>query len=162
MFIVDFIKSYFESKKRMKRLDDFAKSLGTTSTLPNVIVDAEFLERLSSVDDDSVDWVEVDIKNFSLTPGGKYIIEGEHSGEQFRKEVLQPILDSGNNIIVNLDAALGFTSSFLEEAFGGLVRHYVNVGIDISDRVRIESPSRPTRAEKALCYFDAELDKAGL
>lgn len=65
-------------------------------------------------------------RQFSRTPGPRYIDEGEFSGELFRNEVLAPLvkqaLESGAELHVNLDGTAGYGTSFLEEAFGGLVR----------------------------------------
>lgn len=67
--------------------------------------------------------------DFSPFAAGRFISDGPWSGEKFRTEVLKPALMSGKKICVNLDGTLGLGSSFLEEAFGGLVR---KEGFDIS------------------------------
>lgn len=59
---------------------------------------------------------------FSRFPVGRYLADGNSNGQKFREEVLVPALAAYENIIVELDDALGYGSSFLEEAFGGLVR----------------------------------------
>ena len=61
-------------------------------------------------------------KAFSRFPAGRYAKDGPASGEEYREKVLLPLLDSGVTIQVELDDALGYGSSFLEEAFGGIVR----------------------------------------
>lgn len=62
-------------------------------------------------------------KTFSRFPAGRYEKDGPASGEEFRKNVLIPLLNSDVAVIrIELDDALGYGSSFLEEAFGGLVR----------------------------------------
>lgn len=61
-------------------------------------------------------------RQFSETPAGRYVSDGPASGQRFREEVLLPALRAGKNISIDLDGAVGFGSSFLEEAFGGLVR----------------------------------------
>jgi hypothetical protein len=63
------------------------------------------------------------INNFSENPSGRYRTDGPNSGQRFREEVLAPALESNESVTVDLDGALGFGSSFLEEAFGGLVRN---------------------------------------
>ena len=59
-------------------------------------------------------------------PGGRYISDGPFSGEAFRDEILLPALlasiATGQRLQVVLDGVPGYGSSFLEEAFGGLVR----------------------------------------
>lgn len=61
-------------------------------------------------------------KDFSPYPAGRYHDDGPFSGEKFRDEYLRPVLESGEKAVINLDGARGYGSSFLEEAFGGLVR----------------------------------------
>lgn len=73
---------------------------------------------------------ELEIKiarDFSRYPGGRYRADGKYSGEEFRDDVLVPLLldakRQNKSITVELDGAAGYPSSFLEEAFGGLVRN---------------------------------------
>ena len=65
---------------------------------------------------------------FSRTPGARFRYEGADSGEQFREELLEPRYKEaiGNNdkLIIDLDGGYGYSTSFLEEAFGGLAREY--------------------------------------
>lgn len=72
-------------------------------------------------------------KDFSDTPGGRYINEGEFSGELFRKQLLasryQEALDLGEKLIIDFDGCFGYATSFLEESFGGLVRERGEKGI---------------------------------
>lgn len=72
-------------------------------------------------------------KDFSDTPGGRYKAEGEFSGELFRDEYLFPKLEESEKnselLIINFDNCFGFATSFLEEAFGGLVRKYKKKGV---------------------------------
>lgn len=65
-------------------------------------------------------------ESFSRYPGGRYREDGDFSGEEFRETVLVPALKDAraarHRVLVELDGAAGYPSSFLEEAFGGLVR----------------------------------------
>ena len=67
-------------------------------------------------------------KEFSITPGPRYAVEGDHSGETFVNEFFERVfldaLEKKCKIIVNLDGTLGYGTSFLEEVFGGLTRKY--------------------------------------
>jgi hypothetical protein len=60
------------------------------------------------------------------SPGFRLVKDGPNSGEWFRNSVLSPMLraaiDDGSKLTVELDGVAGYGSSFLEEAFGGLVR----------------------------------------
>lgn len=73
--------------------------------------------------------VKINIANdFSEVPGGRFIKEGNHSGELFRDELLikkYTQVEKDKDILeINFDGTYGFGTSFLEEAFGGLVRKY--------------------------------------
>lgn len=57
---------------------------------------------------------------------GGFVKEGEFSGELFRDKILYPKLMEAkeDKLIVDFDGCYGYGTSFLEEAFGGLVREY--------------------------------------
>jgi hypothetical protein len=59
---------------------------------------------------------------FSRYPAGRFVQDGPYSGELFRRKFLEPALKAAEKIVVEMDGARGYGSSFLEEAFGGLVR----------------------------------------
>lgn len=63
-------------------------------------------------------------RDFSKTPFGRFVSDSPYSAEKFRKDFLVPALKTGDQeIVVDFNGiALGVGSSFLEEAFGGLVR----------------------------------------
>ena len=61
-------------------------------------------------------------KDFSRYPAGRFKSDGDYSGEHFREDLLIPALESENEIIIELDGTLGYSSAFFEEVFGGLVR----------------------------------------
>jgi len=61
-------------------------------------------------------------RDFSVLPIGRYASDGAASAEVFRKQHLGPALLDHDIVTVVLDGVMGFGSSFLEEAFGGLVR----------------------------------------
>ncbi|MGH6887917.1 MAG: STAS-like domain-containing protein [Rhizomicrobium sp.] len=61
-------------------------------------------------------------RDFSPTPGGRYVANGASSGEEFRERLLAPALRNNDKVVVFLDGTAGYAGSFLEEAFGGLVR----------------------------------------
>ena len=62
-------------------------------------------------------------EEFSRYPAGRYLVDGDFNGEVFRKNHLVPALNDFDKVEVVFDGVAGFGSSFLEEAFGGLVRH---------------------------------------
>lgn len=71
--------------------------------------------------DQSVTEIRV-ARDFSETPGPRYIKQGPFSGESFRRSKLLPALREYRKIVVVFDGTVGFGSSFIDEAFGGLVR----------------------------------------
>jgi len=60
-------------------------------------------------------------KDFNSSPAGRYRDYGDFSGERFREDFLLPRLKKFERVIVDFDGLSGVSSSFLEEAFGGLV-----------------------------------------
>ena len=77
-----------------------------------------------------MDKIEIFVKDFSITPGSRYIDEGikAHSGEEFRIKILEPkfreVVNNNTKIIVDLDGTIGYGTSWLEEVFGGLARNF--------------------------------------
>lgn len=69
--------------------------------------------------------------DFSKYPAGRYLADGPWNGEKFRNDLLAPAMEDENYemVEVDFDDVAGFGSSFLEEAFGGLIRE---VGINNS------------------------------
>jgi len=66
-------------------------------------------------------------KDFSETPGARYKTDGRFSGEEFREKFLEPLFadeHASEKILINLDGTAGYSTSFLEEAFGGLARKF--------------------------------------
>ena len=55
-------------------------------------------------------------------PGPRYIRLGPASGEEFRESWLNKELNHCSDLTIDLDGTIGYGSSFLEEAFGGLIR----------------------------------------
>ena len=70
--------------------------------------------------------------DFSRSPAGRFISDGPNSGERFRRDFLVPGLQRHERLLIDLDGTRGIGSSFLEEAFGGLVR----LGFSASDLMR--------------------------
>ncbi len=71
-------------------------------------------------------------KVFSKTPGGRFKKDGPCSGEEFREKFLDcHFKDTGDRskIRIVFDGAVGYATSFLEEAFGGLARKYGKEGV---------------------------------
>ena len=88
------------------------------------------------------DNVELKIaEEYSAYPAGRDEDDGPFNGEKFRKDFLLPrynrALAQGVDLVVSLDGVKSFGSSFLEEAFGGLVRKEKVEKRDLRNRLRI-------------------------
>ena len=93
-------------------------------------------------------------KDFSRNPAGRHLVDGPNSGQRFRESYLAPALRAAPGVIeVDLTGALGFGSSFLEEAFGGLVRADGFAPTELHQRLRIKSELR-TYVDKIWRYVD--------
>jgi|ERR1019366_9160724 hypothetical protein len=95
-------------------------------------------------------------RDFTPTPGGRYRKEGEWSGEQFRVDLVEPALKDSGEVIIDLDGPEGFTTSFLEEVFGGLVRKY---GANVMRRVHVQAIKRPFRTRKVQELVDQAIEE---
>lgn len=67
------------------------------------------------------------VGEFSKTPYGRFTKDGKFNGEKFRKELLlapfsDPEISKVNIFLDTVEDGYEYGSSFLEEAFGGLVR----------------------------------------
>ena len=63
------------------------------------------------------------VKNYTLEPFGRYEIDGEGNGEEYRKKYIVPELKEGNTLEIHLDGInYEYGSSFLVEAFANIIR----------------------------------------
>lgn len=98
----------------------------------------------------------IHVKDFSKFPGPRYANLGSFSGEVFRDEVLLPALKEDQEVEVDFDGVFGYGSSFLEEAFGGLLRH----GADRNAVIRLQNNLKskdPTIVSEVKSYIDDAL-----
>lgn len=63
-------------------------------------------------------------QNFSRRPGGRRIANGRFSGEEFRETVALRLLQEYDHVVFDLTGSAGYSSGFLDEAFGGLIAHF--------------------------------------
>lgn len=94
--------------------------------------------------------------NFSREPAGRYRSDGPHSGEVFREDYLIPALKSSSAVEVVFDGTEGYGSSFLEEAFGGLLRHFDIDEGGFRERVVLKSDDDPTLIDEVMGYVSDE------
>jgi hypothetical protein len=66
------------------------------------------------------------VKDFTDTPGGRFITDGPFSGELFRETILYPAvkkaIEDKDKVNIDFNGVYGLPPGFLDEAFGGLVR----------------------------------------
>ena len=105
-----------------------------------------------------MDWIILDIaKDFSRCPGARYPDEGDNSGQEFRNNYLKPkiqeALEKGVRLKIILDGSAGYSTAFLEDAFGGLVREdgFSLEQLGIIDYVSDEDP---TYIDDIKAYID--------
>ena len=107
---------------------------------------------------------------FSKRPMGRHLRDGRFSGEAFREQVLLPEF----NLLINesegkpFELIIDFTdvtmtgSSFLEEAFGGLIRNH-EIDSDLFKRsLVIYSPRRSSLSEIIFEYIDSAIEEKKL
>ncbi len=98
--------------------------------------------------------------DFSDTPGGRYINESTFSGEEFREKILLPkyeeAIEKHEKLLIDFDGCFGFGTSFLEEAFGGLVREHSIMGM--LNHIEIKSTEDETIPNYVNKYIKAAED----
>lgn len=94
-------------------------------------------------------------KDFTRYPSGRYKKNGTTSGEAFREKFLEEPLSKGEKVLVEFDGTIGYGSSFLEEAFGGLVRKLKIPQSTVSENLALKSSDLSIIAEVKQYITDA-------
>ena len=94
-------------------------------------------------------------EDFSKFPAGRFREDGEASGAAFRDDLLAAALRDAENVEVVFDGVAGFAASFLEEAFGGLVRvcHLNKAFLDEHLHLRADDPDLADFVKLAKRYI---------
>lgn len=96
-------------------------------------------------------------RDFSLTPGPRFMDEGEFSGELLRKEYLLSLIteciENQTTVTVDLDGTHGYLTSFLEEAFGGLIRENRLALSDLNKTIELISHEEPYLVDDIKNYL---------
>ncbi|MCB9525411.1 MAG: STAS-like domain-containing protein [Myxococcales bacterium] len=95
------------------------------------------------------DYVDIGA-DFTMKPGFRYRWQGKASGQEFRETFLEPAIKAGRKVVVNLDGPDFFSTSFLEEAFGGAVRIFGDRAFEL---IELVSPAKPHRVEDGLHWM---------
>ncbi len=95
-------------------------------------------------------------QDFSKFPAGRFREDGKASGAAFRDDLLATALRSAERVVVVFDGVAGFGSSFLEEAFGGLVREcrLDKTFLDEHLRLQAEDPDLADFVQLAERYIE--------
>lgn len=98
-------------------------------------------------------------KDFSPSPAGRTPADGPFNAERFRDSILLPALKKAavnhDKVVVLLDDAYSYSSSFLEEVFGGIVRKHTFDAKTLSEtlEIRTNSPIYESFRRDAAKYF---------
>lgn len=77
--------------------------------------------------------------DFTKYPGFRYKHLGKGSGEEFFTDHLIPAFTNYDVVTIELDGTNGYGSSFLDEAFGSLVRDLKISPVDLRRRLKLSS-----------------------
>lgn len=98
--------------------------------------------------------------NYTDTPGARYKSEGNFSGEDFRDNYLIPRINQAKaentKVEINFDGGFGYPTSFLEEAFGGLVRKTKDK--DILSYLTFISNEEPALVNEVIQYIKKAIE----
>lgn len=103
------------------------------------------------------------ISNWTVTPGPRYKRIGPNSGEELRDAVLLPALKNainlGEKLYIDLDGTMPYGSSFLDEAFGGLIYRNGFSRSKVLKNVQLVSPTRPWLIKEVMGYINEAEEK---
>lgn len=101
--------------------------------------------------------------DFSSTPGPRYKHEGKFSGEVFRRDFLEPKLkeaiEKQIKLFIDLDGTAGYGTSFLEEAFGGLIRVNKYSYEEIRNHIELKSDEEDYLVDDIMGYLKDAANK---
>ena len=91
-------------------------------------------------------------------PGPRYRSIGSSSGEDFRITWLSKELKRSTDLTIDLDGTAGYGSSFLEEAFGGLIR-VDNVSPNDVLKIKYISNEEPELIDEIKGYINEAIEE---
>lgn len=114
----------------------------------------------ANIEDEMNKVIKINIaKDFSKYPGCRYKRDCMFSGEAFRDDMLWPVLKDAiknkDTVEVDLDGVAGFSASFLDEAFAGLVRRGLISNKDFNQFVRFKCNDDPYCITEIKEYVNA-------
>ena len=107
--------------------------------------------------------IMIELAKFSKYPSGRDAGDGDFNGTRFRDEILVPAVKAAQaqnkKLSVSLSGVMSFGSSFLEEAFGGLVAHGNATKEFLKNNLVIE-PGKPSYKRYEIAIWNY-INKAG-
>lgn len=111
----------------------------------------------------TADNVFVIAKDFSKSPGPRFIDEGKFSGESLREDhllkLVREALNNNSSLLIDLDGTNGYGTSFLEEAFGGLIREDKFTLPQLQQILRFKSEEEPYLLDDIREYMQEAEDE---
>ena len=100
-------------------------------------------------------------REFSSEPAGRYLSDGPNSGQRFRDNYLVPALrEEADKVVVDLNDLEGYGSSFLDEAFGGLVRKANFSSEQLHTKLELQAAD-PALVQEIWSYIDDANNRLG-
>jgi len=99
--------------------------------------------------------------DFSKYPAGRLRCHAKYSGEALRDDLLAPALREYEEVTVNLSGVVGYAASFLEEAFGGLVRECGFDAEKLRTQLKITGGPKPARYRGPEALIREYIEDAG-
>jgi hypothetical protein len=96
-------------------------------------------------------------QEFSPCPAGRFPTDGPFPGATFRDTFLLPAIRNNEKVVVDFAGTEMAGSSFLEEAFGGLVRAGVPEAL-LKQKLELNSP-RPSDPKRIWRYIHEEASR---
>lgn len=91
--------------------------------------------------------------DFSDMPYGRDELDGPFNGKIFRENILTPSLNAYPVVHIDMNGTMGYGSSFLDEAFGGLVRDDGFSADELKSKLKL-SHTRATVLNRAWSYIE--------
>lgn len=104
---------------------------------------------------------ELYVAKYTDMPLGRNSDDGPLNGEDYRESVVVPALKEYDVLVIDFEGTLGTAPSFLEELFGGLIRHRYLTVDELHRRVKVKSKYQSVmrNIEKYISAADAKLKK---
>ncbi|WP_272527598.1 MULTISPECIES: STAS-like domain-containing protein [unclassified Providencia] len=84
------------------------------------------------------------VNDFSKKPYGRYEEDGDGNGGRFRTDFLAPALRTYDHVTVDLTGYNRYGRSFIDEAFGGLIRYENFTKDDLDKKLTYKHDNLPS------------------